>query len=83
MIEQKYQTVWRRMGAGLIDTIILTSLMYIPNETVHKLHSVFLVVSWDIISGWAMVIYFVALHGSYGQTIGKKICKVKIQIIKP
>ena len=78
MIEQKYQTVWRRTGAGLIDTLILTLLMYIPNEIIHKLHSIFLVGFWDIISDWLTAIYFVVLHGIYGQTIGKKICKVKI-----
>ena len=75
-MNNKYQTFWARLAAGIID-----SLIFFP--------FVFAQVFWDMTNVRTIIIieslylicytiYTVGGHGIYGYTIGKKIFKVKL-----
>ena len=78
MIESKYQTFWRRFWAGNIDSLLFLPLMYLdPWHFSQRLPVVFLVV-WFIFHETAWYFYSVIMHGRYGQTLGKMICKIRV-----
>lgn len=74
----KYQTFDRRFFAGLIDGLILLPLDLIGKFIIKSSLPAGIVVVLYEISCWVMIVYSVVMHGLYGQTIGKKICKVKV-----
>src|SRR6266540_698023 len=78
MIEKKYQTFWRRVGAGFIDGIIFYPFILIAKFIIYKSDSSFLVIFWDQFHMWAWVTYTVLMHGYKGQTLGKMVCKVRV-----
>mgnify|MGYP001269162017 CR=1 FL=1 len=72
-----YKTFWRRFFAGFIDGIALmiigfaTSMFTTPNgEVFTPLQA--------IVDNSVWLAYTIYLHGRYGQTLGKMICKVKV-----
>jgi uncharacterized RDD family membrane protein YckC len=80
MIERKYQTFWRRFWAGFVDGLIFIPLYWF--DTIiwnkHDHVSVYLLLIWYTIYQFSFVAYSVLMHGSFGQTLGKMITRVKV-----
>ena len=75
---KKYQTFWRRFGAGIADGILFTPLMWgvhtlLPHaDTVHTFVPLFIVAQFSFIT------YSVLMHAKFGQTLGKMATNVKV-----
>ncbi len=78
MIEPKYQTFWRRSAAGLIDGLVFLPLGLIDPWKFAQHMPVFILVAWFIFHETAWYFYSVLMHGRYGQTLGKMVCKIKV-----
>lgn len=78
MIESKYQTFWRRSGAGLIDGLIFLPLGLIDPWKLSIHIPIFILITWYIIHETAWYFYSVLMHGRYGQTLGKMAFNVKV-----
>jgi uncharacterized RDD family membrane protein YckC len=78
MIESRYQIFWRRFLAGTIDGLVFLPIMYLdPWHLSLRLPITFLVI-WFIFHEIAWYLYSVIMHGRYGQTLGKMICKIRV-----
>lgn len=75
---EKYMTIWPRFFAGFVDAAI-----FLPLEiSIFFFDSIFgLPISPYMLDGAYTVIWFgysIFMHARYGQTIGKRICKIKV-----
>lgn len=77
----RYNTLWERFLASLIDAIFLTALLFpiqwfiydrliLTNETLIRI--------WDIFMELVLYVYTISLHALYGRTIGKRVMGLKI-----
>ena len=73
----KYNTFWKRLLAGLVDTIIFIPFM-IGDFFINQSDNIILFISWRLISIICWMTYIVIGHGKYGQTIGKKVMQIKV-----
>lgn len=77
--EKMYKTFWPRLGASIIDSVILYPLSF---GLVFLSYSIDLTVSAYFYLGLSVnaiiFFYYIYLHGKYGQTVGKALCKVRI-----
>jgi len=78
MVEQQYQTFRRRAGAYLLDRLPFYGLQQISGLFSRYFASFYFGLAWGQLWGWAWIAYRVLAHGLWGQTLGKKICKVKV-----
>lgn len=71
---EKYRTFWPRFWASLIDEIFfVVVLSLVMVALLPGLENVM-----DIIVPFLFLAYFIVLHGLFGQTLGKFLCKVKV-----
>lgn len=75
---EKYQTFWRRFGAGLIDALILYPLNWIDPFLSSPERNSFTLILWALFSYSIFWFYNVYFHAKTGQTIGKRITGVKV-----
>jgi uncharacterized RDD family membrane protein YckC len=74
---EKYQTLWRRVGALVLDSFVLIPINLIVSF-------VFILVTEDRVllkastGGFVAVLYYILMHYYYGQTVGKMVTKVKV-----
>jgi uncharacterized RDD family membrane protein YckC len=76
--EFKYETLSQRFFAAIIDGLILLPFVYFDELILVWTNPIWLLILWLPIShsvGW---LYSVLLHGFYGQTLGKGICKIRV-----
>lgn len=76
-IMSKYNTFGGRLIAIIIDSIILWPITFIEayyEDTTDR--GLFITIS--TLSSFIIILYFAVLHAKYGQTIGKKIMRIKI-----
>jgi len=74
----KYSTGGRRFIAGFVDGMVLLPISLIDSWALDPGRPPTLIAAWLFFSysaGWA---YSVFMHGLYGQTIGKMVCRVKV-----
>ena len=76
-MEHKYQTFWRRLGAGFIDGIIFVPITLLP-ELIFDMSSSRHFIMAEIVYFVCWASYLAIGHGIFGHTIGKKLCKVKL-----
>jgi uncharacterized RDD family membrane protein YckC len=80
MIEGRYQTFWRRLGASFIDGLIFHPLNLLNKHIwEHQIdHSVIFLLTWYLAYMLLFRLYSILLHGWFGQTLGKMACGVII-----
>jgi uncharacterized RDD family membrane protein YckC len=76
---EKYETVWQRFGAGILDSIILLPIswgitFFILFVSPRLLENTFSSIAVSFVS----VGYYILMHSRYGQTLGKMVTKVKV-----
>ena len=71
----RYKTFGQRLGAGIVDGIVFLPLELIDEMIpAHVSQSIL----WVIFHNALIFLYYVYLHGKYGQTIGKRVLNVKV-----
>ena len=73
----RYNTFWRRLGAVVIDSIVLLPLTFLDTYSEVSANKVLFYIGLSI-SSFISISYFIILHAKYGQTLGKKLMKVKV-----
>src|SRR5215213_1492372 len=75
---EKYQTLFPRLTAIILDIILLLPLAIF--EQLIKSAEFSPASKWALffIINSAQIIYFIVMHGLYGQTVGKMLMKVKV-----
>lgn len=80
MIEQKYQTFWKRFCAGFVDALVflppslLSNWMWNHHQHVPNL----LLAIFHLLANITYYAYNIYFLGKYGQTLGKMALKVKV-----
>ncbi len=75
---EKYQTVGARFVATIIDLLLVIPIGLI-DEWIKPLNIPQpILYIWVVISSFAFAVYFIITQGLYGQTLGKKLMKVKV-----
>jgi uncharacterized RDD family membrane protein YckC len=75
----KYTTGGRRFFAGFIDGLVLSMTIGLINSWVLRSNfSPILIVLWLPIIYFGNFAYSVLMHGYFGQTLGKMVCKIKV-----
>ena len=75
--EYMYKTFWKRVGAGIIDCIVLMPLLFFIDMFTCP-NGEFMTLSSTIINDSIWLLYSICLHGKYGQTFGKMLFKIKV-----
>jgi len=76
----KYQTVAERFLALTLDTIILSPISIADYFIWEKSDSIPIagLLAWYLFARTSIIAYFVIMHGLLGQTLGKRLCEVKV-----
>jgi uncharacterized RDD family membrane protein YckC len=73
IMEIKYNTIWRRFHAGILDGLIFLPLAFIQSYFGSRQDlPVIITAAWLIIYTFSRPVYTIAMHSNCGQTIGKK-----------
>ena len=75
---RRYDTFWPRLGAGVVDGMILSPLRWLDSWIFGSVTQPVLLVLWFIFFSFIHIIYSVTLHGLYGQTLGKMFTSVRV-----
>ena len=78
MVERQHQTFLRRAVAYFVDGVPFDLVQGLSGAFVGYLHSYYAGLAWGQFWGWALIAYRVLLHGFWGQTLGKKLFKVRV-----
>jgi uncharacterized RDD family membrane protein YckC len=76
MIDLKYSTFWRRFWAGMVDSLVFLPWMFFSDWIYARANSVPWLVFYFIVDSCIFVAYSILMHGRYGQTLGKMVCRV-------
>lgn len=74
----RYKTFWRRVGAALLDFGALAPIYWIDEAIWSNVKVPLILAMWLIMSDFLGWVYGIAMHGLYGQTLGKFVCQVKV-----
>jgi uncharacterized RDD family membrane protein YckC len=75
---QKYNTFWPRFWAVLVDSLIFLPIGILDNYLNSAERGLFILIVWAIVSHTVYWLYSVILHARYGQTLGKRVMRVKV-----
>ena len=81
MIEQKYTTSLKRIGAAIVDAIVFLPLLFIQQWYFKPDENLFVYLGWLTCTFLIQIIYSIVLHKKYGQTIGKWVTGIKVMDI--
>ena len=74
----RYDTFWRRVGAGIADGVILFPLHWLDSWIFGSGTTPVILLLWFTFNSFSYIIYSVVLHGLYGQTLGKMLTGVRV-----
>ncbi len=77
-MDHKYSTFAPRFWTGFVDSCVLWPISFISSVAFSFTLPKFLAALFVIIEGVPWLLYTVALHARYGQTVGKMVTKVKV-----
>jgi uncharacterized RDD family membrane protein YckC len=77
-LEKRYSTFWPRFWEGSADALIFWPLTVLTTALGLYWRTPAMVVGTLLVQNGAQWIYSVWMHGKYGQTVGKMVCKVRI-----
>jgi uncharacterized RDD family membrane protein YckC len=73
-----YRTFWRRLWAGYVDLVVFAPLIALDAWIQHHWASPNARVAWLACYSAAFPAYQVYMHGRFGQTVGKRLLRVKV-----
>jgi len=74
---EKYSTFWKRLFSAIIDGIIFIPFSYL-GAYIEQGNNRPLLFCWLLLEAFLIMLYFVYLHGRYGQTLGKKVMNIRV-----
>jgi uncharacterized RDD family membrane protein YckC len=74
----KYHTTWLRFCAAFIDGLIFWPLEVVDSFLSAPERSAAIIIFWNVLLYSSYWLYNVLLHARYGQTIGKRVMKIKV-----
>jgi uncharacterized RDD family membrane protein YckC len=74
----RYRTSWARFWAGAVDTVVFVPLSFIDDALLSPERSPWILIAWATVSYSSYWLYSVLLHARYGQTVGKRLLRVKV-----
>ncbi|MEO6610974.1 MAG: RDD family protein [Chitinophagaceae bacterium] len=77
IISNKYKTFGQRILAGIIDGLVFLPV-YIIGEIFPDKDNKWVFVGLNLFSNFSWILYYVIGHGKFGQTVGKKVMKIKV-----
>jgi uncharacterized RDD family membrane protein YckC len=77
MVQSRYNTVGSRFWAGIIDALVFLPLSITETILRNRLDMKDFVI-FELAFAVLYILYVVIGHGKYGQTLGKKVMKVKV-----
>ncbi len=82
-MEKERIGLWRkRLQAIIVDALIVTLVLWVLSALINPLvaitNSYGLLNYWSLLAGVIMVAYFTYLEGKHGDTVGKKLMKIKV-----
>ena len=69
-----YATIWQRIAAFIIDTLVFLPLL----PLMFVVHSRAGLLSVSVVSALAYFAYQVGIHALYGQTLGKRVMRIRV-----
>jgi uncharacterized RDD family membrane protein YckC len=80
MIEMRYRTFWRRLGAGIVDSIVFLPVAICDRMVWEHWQSVSpaFLVPWHVVTTLMWCAYSICLHGRFGRTVGKLALGIKV-----
>jgi uncharacterized RDD family membrane protein YckC len=78
VIEKKYRTFWLRFWAGNVDALVLSPIFLVDDWIWTQHMPIATRVLWFVLSSLAWPIYSILLHGRGGQTVGKRLLRIKV-----
>ena len=80
-VPRKYQTFWRRFGAMWIDFLVLSPLLALDFYLMGAISSPVGGAAWMSLNGALHLGYVVALHALFGQTVGKRVTRIRVRCV--
>src|SRR5687768_17466512 len=77
-IEKQYRTFWRRFWAGVVDSIIFAPLLLVDSWIWNQATPISVRLPWFVLHSLAAPAYSIYMHGRFGQTVGKRVLRVKV-----
>ena len=77
----RYKTFWKRLFAGIIDGVVFLPLIIIQiiiEENFIDTYSRWIFIGAEFFYTICWILYVMVGHGKYGQTIGKKLMRIKV-----
>src|SRR5215213_1769658 len=74
----RYQTSWKRFWAAMVDGIVFVPFSFLDDWLLVPGQSPWLIVTWATFSYSSYWVYSVMLHARFGQTVGKRLLRVKV-----
>ena len=74
----RYQTSFARIAAAVVDTIVLIPLGLLDETLLSPSRPPWVVIVWASITYSSYWIYSTLLHARYGQTVGKRLLRIKV-----
>lgn len=74
----RYQTSWRRFWAAWVDAFVFVPFGFLDDKFLSPGQAPWVVVSWATLSYSSYWLYSVLLHARFGQTVGKRLLRVKV-----
>ena len=75
---ERYRTFWPRLWAGLIDGLVFAPLSWLDTWVWQTVSEPSVLAGWFILNSLVFVGYSIALHGLFGQTIGKRLMGIQV-----
>ncbi|HEX2882467.1 MAG TPA: RDD family protein, partial [Polyangiaceae bacterium] len=76
--DPKYKTFWLRFWAAIIDALVFVPL-WVVDDWIWESHApVWVNLAWYLTFTFSFLAYSIILHGRYGQTLGKRLCGVRV-----
>lgn len=79
IVERKYATFWRRLVAYFGDVLLCTLVLVVGSFFFGLSPIPWVRVVWASFAQCAALLYFILMHGIYGQTFGKMGCHVTVR----
>lgn len=77
-VDPKYRTFWLRFWAGIIDSLLFVPLWLVDNWIWKIQAPIWVNLAWYVTFTFSFFAYSIVLHGRYGQTLGKRLCGVRV-----
>jgi uncharacterized RDD family membrane protein YckC len=78
IVAPRFRTFWRRLWAGYVDTLVFAPLMWLDHWIWEHASPLGFRVLWVVLFSLSFPAYAVYMHGRFGQTLGKRLLRVKV-----